>query len=159
MFFSVKSKQIDKLFNGQSSIANQSTESAARQFTPIRNRQVHVRRLAASQNDVAAGLMIHFITDIFECADGLTAGNEREKRSPVAMRIRVPLTSAAAKLAAQYQIWDFRCSIKQGGGHEGAAVVVQSGRGDGYYPVYVTTAEVANDETRVIRVEVDFLIE
>lgn len=42
-------------------------------------------------------------------------------------------------------------------GHEGAAVVVRSGLGDGNYPVYATIAEVAQWGERVVRVEIDFL--
>lgn len=42
-------------------------------------------------------------------------------------------------------------------GHEGAAVVTTSGIGDGFYPVYITTAEIERFGERVVRVEVDFL--
>lgn len=42
-------------------------------------------------------------------------------------------------------------------GHEGAAVVVRSGLGDGFYPVYATVMEVENWGKRVVRLEVDFM--
>lgn len=42
-------------------------------------------------------------------------------------------------------------------GHQGAAVVVRSGVGDGFYPVYVTIDEVEGFGERVVKVEVDFL--
>lgn len=42
-------------------------------------------------------------------------------------------------------------------GREGAAVVVYSGLGDGFYPVYATVMEIENWGERVVRLEVDFL--
>lgn len=42
-------------------------------------------------------------------------------------------------------------------GHEGAAVIVHAGVGDGYYPVYATFATVGQFGRRCVRVEVDFL--
>lgn len=41
-------------------------------------------------------------------------------------------------------------------GHEGCAVVVSSGMGDGVYPVYAKIAEVAGFGKRVMKLEVDF---
>ena len=42
-------------------------------------------------------------------------------------------------------------------GHEGAAVVVHSGIGDGNYPVYAWIDELENWGKRVVRLEVDFM--
>ena len=42
-------------------------------------------------------------------------------------------------------------------GHEGAAVVVHAGVGDGYYPVWATFATVGQFGRRCVRIEVDFL--
>ena len=42
-------------------------------------------------------------------------------------------------------------------GHEGAAVVVRSGIGDGFDPVYATVMEIEGWGERVVRLEVDFL--
>jgi hypothetical protein len=41
-------------------------------------------------------------------------------------------------------------------GHAGAGVVVRSGYGDGYYPVYATTAETEAWGKRVVKVEIYF---
>ena len=42
-------------------------------------------------------------------------------------------------------------------GHEGAAVVFQSGIGDGYYPVTATYADLPGWGRRIVKVEIDLL--
>ena len=42
-------------------------------------------------------------------------------------------------------------------GHDGAAVVVHSGIGDGHYPVYAWFDELENWGERIVRLEVDFM--
>ena len=55
------------------------------------------------------------------------------------------------------EAWPTTYQLPYTNGHEGAAVVVHSGIGDGFYPVYGTFAAVASMGQRLVRMEVDFL--
>ena len=62
----------------------------------------------------------------------------------------------AETLRAMTEAWPVSYRIPYLLGHEGAAIVVHSGVGDGFYPVYGTFADVEGMGRRLMRLEVDF---
>lgn len=56
-----RSEQLRELFLGQTGLANQGAEGAFGEFAMVGNGEAATRRMA--QNDVAARLMIHRVTD------------------------------------------------------------------------------------------------
>ena len=63
------SQQVRELFLGQAGFADQGAKRAFGQFTVIRDGQTPSRWMP--QNEVAAGLMIQFVTDFAESFDGV----------------------------------------------------------------------------------------
>ena len=65
------SKQLVELILSEASFADEGSERAFGQFAVVGHGQTPARWLA--QNDMAAGLVVHFITELAESLDGVCA--------------------------------------------------------------------------------------
>src|SRR5438552_2136419 len=70
-------KKLDKLFDGETCLTDDSAESAAVEFFVIGNGGLRGRRLA-NQDDVTAALAIDFKANLAKRLDALCAGDDRQ---------------------------------------------------------------------------------
>jgi hypothetical protein len=78
----VRLQQLSKLFHCKPSLANQSSKSPFRPLFVIWNGKAPMRGIAAPEKDVAAVLLIDFVSGFSECLDCLGAGNNRQPHPP-----------------------------------------------------------------------------
>ena len=69
-------QQVRELLLGQPRLADQGAQSPFGEFPMIRHRQPALGRMP--QNNVAAGLMIHFVAQLTERLDRVRAGSHRQ---------------------------------------------------------------------------------
>src|ERR1700689_2395271 len=71
-------KKLCELVHRESRLSNESPEGSFGQFVMVGNGEPPVRRVGASENDVAAVLPIEFVSELSECGDCLAARNHRQ---------------------------------------------------------------------------------
>jgi hypothetical protein len=70
-------KQARELFHRKPGLSDQRSKSPFGQFFMVGNGKASVRRVGVSKNDVAAVLLIEFVSSFAECLDCVTTGNDR----------------------------------------------------------------------------------
>jgi hypothetical protein len=70
-------KQLGELLHREPGLPDQCPKSPFGKLFVIRNREASMRRVGTSQNDVAAVLLIEFVSGFSECLACLAAGNNR----------------------------------------------------------------------------------
>lgn len=80
-----RSQQFVKLFPGDAGLADERAQRAFGQFAMVGNAQAPARRLA--QDDMAAGLMVHLVTELSEGLDCVCAGTDGQPAHTVTSTI------------------------------------------------------------------------